>query len=374
VDDVHGWNFFDNAAWLFCEPNEDAHGTHVAGTIGATGNNSTGVPGVNWQVQIMVLKFIGPAGGYTSDAIEAIQYATDKDAKAINASWGGGGFSQALKGAIEACNCLFVAAAGNGGSDGIGDNTDTSPHYPSAYNSANLISVAATDRNDARASFSNYGATSVDLGAPGVSIRSTLPIDTYGNFSGTSMAAPHVTGVAGLLLAQNGLLTPSQLKSQILNNVDPIAALSGITVTGGRLNAYQALTGSPPPTPTPGPSATPTPTATNTPTRTPTSTPTATRTPTPTTAAVVCAAPVINLPTSDSSPAGGTVSFSWSPVPGATRYKVERQRTDGTWQNRQTSSATSYASSDGSTDPYWRVYVSSGSCTPSPGLSIPFDP
>ncbi|HEX9879298.1 MAG TPA: S8 family peptidase, partial [Candidatus Binatia bacterium] len=190
VDDIHGWNFFDNRSWLFYSASEDGHGTHVAGTIAADADNGIGVAGVNWQAQVMVLKFIGPAGGYTSDAIEAIEYASDKRAQVISASWGGGGFSQALKDAIEACNCVFVAAAGN---DGV--NTDSSAHYPSSYDSPNLIAVAATDRNDNLASFSNYGATSVDLGAPGVSILSTVPMDSYASWSGTSMATPHVSGV-----------------------------------------------------------------------------------------------------------------------------------------------------------------------------------
>ena len=139
-------------------PSEDNHATHVAGTIAAVGNNGTGVTGVNWSAQVMVLKFLGPSGGYISDAIAAIDYAADKGVKVTNNSWGGGGFSQALKSAIEACGCLFVAAAGNDAG-----NTDLSPHYPSAYSSANIISVAATDHNDQRAYFSNYGSASVDL-------------------------------------------------------------------------------------------------------------------------------------------------------------------------------------------------------------------
>ena len=236
VDDVHGWNFYDNAAWLFYSSSEDDHGTHVAGTIAAVGNNGIGVTGVSWQARLMVLKFIGPSGGYTSDAIAAVEYATNKGAHVINASWGGGGFSQALKNAIEACGCVFAAAAGNSGV-----NTDTSPHYPSSYSSANLVSVAATDHNDGLASFSNYGAASVDLGAPGVSILSTLPMSTYGHFSGTSMATPHVSGVASLVYAQSPALTPLQVKDRILDAVDLIAALGGITVTGGRLNAANAL-------------------------------------------------------------------------------------------------------------------------------------
>ena len=145
VDDLHGWNFFDGESWLFYSASEDDHGTHVSGTIAAAGNNGIGITGVNWQAQLMILKFIGPAGGSTSDSILAIQYARDKGAKVINASWGGTGFSQALKDAVDACDCVFAAAAGNEET-----NTDTAPHYPSSFDSANLIAVAATDHKDQR--------------------------------------------------------------------------------------------------------------------------------------------------------------------------------------------------------------------------------
>ena len=220
VDDVNGWNFFDNNNQLWYSASEDNHGTHVSGTVAATGDNGVGVVGVNWQAQVMVLKFIGPGGsGFTSDAISAIQYATDKGAKVINASWGGGGSSQALKNAIEACNCVFAAAAGNGGPDEIGDDTDVIPHYPSSFDSDNIIAVAATDHNDQRTVFSNYGATSVDLGAPGLSILSTISFNNYAWFSGTSMATPHVSGVAGLIYGQSPGLTPTQVKGQILSAV-----------------------------------------------------------------------------------------------------------------------------------------------------------
>jgi thermitase len=136
---------------------------------------------VNWQAKIMPLKFLGSGGGYTSDAVEALNYAVNKGVKISNNSWGGGGYSQALADAInraDAAGHLFVAAAGNGGADGVGDNNDAVPHYPSSYNNANVISVAATDSRDAIASFSNYGSTSVDLAAPGVGILSTLPNST----------------------------------------------------------------------------------------------------------------------------------------------------------------------------------------------------
>jgi subtilisin family serine protease len=177
VDDWRGWDFVgednDPTDYLF-------HGTHVSGTIGAIGNNSTGITGVNWYASIMSLRIFGAFGfGDTAKAIEAITYAADNGARVINASWGGGGFSQALYDAISYANdtgCLFVAAAGNGGADGIGDDNDQDPFYPASYDLPNIISVAATDHNDNLAVFSNYGTTSVDVAAPGVAILSSIPI------------------------------------------------------------------------------------------------------------------------------------------------------------------------------------------------------
>ena len=175
VDDILGWDFVgeDN------DPTDyHFHGTHVSGTIAAIGNNATGITGVNWLASIMPLRIFGASGyGDTAKAIEAITYAADNGAKVINASWGGDGFSQALYDAISYANdtgCLFVAAAGNGGDDGIGDDNDQDPFYPASYDLPNIISVAATDHNDDLASFSNYGAISVDVGAPGVNIRSAI--------------------------------------------------------------------------------------------------------------------------------------------------------------------------------------------------------
>ncbi len=175
VDDVRGWDFVgeDN------DPTDyHFHGTHVSGTIAAIGNNATGITGVNWLASIMPLRIFGVSGyGDTAKAIEAITYAADNGARVINASWGGGDFSQALYDAISYANdtgCLFVAAAGNGGDDGIGDDNDQDPFYPASYDLPNIISVAATDHNDNLASFSNYGATSVDVGAPGVNILSSI--------------------------------------------------------------------------------------------------------------------------------------------------------------------------------------------------------
>lgn len=244
VDDVNGWDFYNGDGTVYDAADGDKHGTHVAGTIAAQGNNDLGVVGVNWKAKIMPLKFLGPNSGYTSDAVEALNYAVSKGAKISNNSWGGGGSSRTLKDAIsraDSAGHLFVAAAGNGGSDGVGDDNDSTPSYPASYDNPNIISVAATDSKDALAGFSNYGATSVDLSAPGVGILSTLPGNTYGGYSGTSMATPHVSGVAALLKAKNPTADDATLKDHILKAVDAKSNLSGKTVTGGRLNAAEAL-------------------------------------------------------------------------------------------------------------------------------------
>ena len=244
IDDVNGWDFYDNDN----TPNDgNGHGTHVAGTIGAVGNNNSGIAGVNWEVSILPLRFLGNDGsGWTSDAVAAVNYATmlkrdfGINVAATNNSWGGGGYSRTLDRAIEAANdqgIMFVAAAGNQGT-----NNDANPSYPTNYSSPNVISVAALNRNDNLASFSNYGATTVDVGAPGVSIYSTLPENLYGSFSGTSMAAPHVAGVVGLLNAAKPGISVTEVNNAILNTVDPLQSLNGKTLTGGRVNAASALT------------------------------------------------------------------------------------------------------------------------------------
>jgi subtilisin family serine protease len=233
----HGYDFCNNDSY----PMDDhGHGTHCSGTIAGTGNNGIGVAGVNWTAKIMAIKFLSASGsGSTSDAVEGIIYAVNNGARILSNSWGGGGYSQTLKDAIEYANThnvLFVAAAGNSAG-----NNDQYPSYPASYDCSNIISVAALDKNDNLASFSCYGATSVDIGAPGVSIVSTTPNNTYSTYSGTSMATPHVSGVAGLVLSQNLNLTDEQLKTRVLAGVVPISALSGKCVTGGRLNAYNSL-------------------------------------------------------------------------------------------------------------------------------------
>jgi subtilisin family serine protease len=237
VDDIRGWDF----AYGDNDPMDvDGHGTHVSGTIAGKGNNGIGVTGVAWNAKIMPLKFLDDTGsGYISDAIFAIDYATSKGVKLTNNSWGGGGYSQSLYDAINAAGQqggLFVAAAGN---DGV--NADVSPMYPAGYNLANIVSVASTTRTDSLSYFSNYGLTSVDLGAPGSDIYSTTPGNTYSTYSGTSMATPHVTGAAALLWSQNPTWTVQQIKTTLMNTGDSLSSLAGKTVSGKRLNIYNAL-------------------------------------------------------------------------------------------------------------------------------------
>jgi subtilisin family serine protease len=243
VDDRNGYDFANDDASVY-DPDPlngagDEHGTHVAGTIAAQGNNGTGVTGVSWEASIMVAKFLGPHGGYTSDAVEALNYAVANGAKISNNSWGGGGYSRALHDAIvraDAAGHLFLAAAGNDGVD-----NDATPSYPASYGIPNVVSVAATDDRDALASFSNFGASSVDLAAPGVNIVSTLPGNRYGSYSGTSMATPHVTGVAALIKSEDPTQDDAQIKARILTYVEKKPSLEGKTVTGGRLNAEASI-------------------------------------------------------------------------------------------------------------------------------------
>lgn len=241
VDDVFGINAVANNG----NPMDvHDHGTHVSGTIGAAANNGAPHVGVAWRVRIMALKFLNPSGA-TSDAIECLQYAVKKGAKISNNSWGGGPYEQSLFDAIVAARNaghLFIASAGNNAS-----NNDAVPAYPANYNVDNVISVAALDRADRLANFSNYGLTKVHLGAPGVQIySSTSGSDVeYQFFQGTSMAAPHVTGVAALMLARFPQASYFELRDGLLQTVVPVAALNGKCTTGGRVNAYQALSAEP---------------------------------------------------------------------------------------------------------------------------------
>jgi subtilisin family serine protease len=241
---THGFN----AIFNICDPFDDnGHGTHVSGTIGAVGNNATGVVGVNWTTSVMGSKFLDSSGsGSTAAAINAIEFTiqaklafgSSANVRVLSNSWGGGPFDQSLLAEIaraDGNNMLFVAAAGNNGT-----NNDSSPFYPASYGTENEIAVAATDSNDNLASFSNFGAASVQLGAPGVNILSTLPGATYGNDSGTSMATPHVSGAAALILSACNLNT-ILLRSDILQNVDVLSSLVSFTSTGGRLDVNKAI-------------------------------------------------------------------------------------------------------------------------------------
>jgi subtilisin family serine protease len=238
VDDWSGWDFVNDDNDPF---DDNRHGTHVSGTIGATGNNGIGVAGVNWDVKIMALKFLSGASGQgsTADAIASTLYAADHGADVSSNSWGGGPYDQALLDAIEygaSRGMLFVAAAGNDS-----QNNDVTPTYPATYDSPAVLAVAATDHNDGLAFFSSYGAKTVDLGAPGVGILSTTPGNTYSTFDGTSMATPHVAGAAALVENRFPGATLYGIKALLMNSVDPAASLTGKTVTDGRLNIDTAL-------------------------------------------------------------------------------------------------------------------------------------
>ena len=224
---------------------ENGHGTHCAGIIGAEGNNREGIAGVNWQVKIMPLKFMGRGGfGTTRAAIEAINYVIDRkkagvNVRIISASWGSQSRSRALEDVIRKAGeegILFVAAAGNNGED-----ADRRPHYPSGYDLPNVLSVAALNRRDELASFSNYGQKRVHLAAPGAEILSTWLNGTYEEHSGTSMATPVVSGVAALILSAEPNLSVKELKQRLLDSVDKLDSLQGKVVSGGRINAARAV-------------------------------------------------------------------------------------------------------------------------------------
>jgi serine protease len=250
VDDVNGWNFYSNSKSVYKSYGEDMHGTHVAGTIGAVGNNRAGVAGVAWHVKLMSLKFLGgkDGKGSTANAIEAIYYAIDQKTRGVNirvlnASWGGGGDSSSLREAIAdagKAGIVFVCAAGNEGED-----VDEGGHFPAGYAGelSSCISVAAIDASDSLAEFSNYGHSSVSVAAPGYQILSTVPDGGYATISGTSMASPHVAGIAALLLSKEPGLTPAEVKQRIISTAEPIPALVSKAASSGRANGFYALTG-----------------------------------------------------------------------------------------------------------------------------------
>ena len=259
IDDVNGWDFYCATTQncpgnntVFDSPTIDDHGTHVAGTIGARGNNGIGVTGINWQVKIMSLKFLGSASGSgaTSGAISAINYAISMknrgvNLRVLNNSWGGGADSDFLRQAIQAAEgagILFVAAAGNEGTE-----NDDIPHYPSNYNLPNIVSVANTDGGDERWGSSGFGKRTSHIGAPGRNILSTIPApanqpsNKYAYFTGTSMAAPHVSGVAALIVAAYPNISMARLRAALIYSGDVIPSMSGVVSTGRRLNALKAL-------------------------------------------------------------------------------------------------------------------------------------
>jgi subtilisin family serine protease len=256
TDDIYGWNFSATGHdhMYYGVPGHpdpmdgNSHGTHVAGTIGAVANNNIGIAGINQYVSLVAIKFLSDAGsGSTKGAYRSILYAIELGVDVINASWGGGAPSRLVKSAIKKAGdagILFVAAAGN---DDV--NADYSPSYPADYDVDSIISVAATDNSDQLAWFSNYGYRTTDIAAPGVDILSCIPRsmperEKYAFFSGTSMAAPHVSGVAALVLAhESGLKRkPIELKERLMGTTDKIPSLAGSVISGGRLNALSALT------------------------------------------------------------------------------------------------------------------------------------
>jgi subtilisin family serine protease len=345
IDDVYGINTITNTG----NPLDDhGHGTHVAGTIGGVGNNGAGVVGVAWKVKLVGAKFLSSTGsGSTANAIKAITYGTalkkaGHNVVASNNSWGGGGYDKALLDAINAAGAegvLFVAAAGNSAS-----NNDAKLSYPASYDAANIIAVASSDSAGARSSFSNYGATTVDIAAPGSSILSTYLNGQYASMSGTSMATPHITGLTVLTKSACTKADAVAIKKLILENGTPSAAFKGLVLTGSIANAAntvkaaQALCSA---TPTPSPSVTPTPvttvpatpsvtpapsntptaaptvtpppvtTATPAPTKTPTPAPTKTPTPAPTKTPTPAPTPYVKAPTTTLK-AGSSVPVEFS--------------------------------------------------------------
>lgn len=233
IDDVHGYN----AAEENGNPMDDnGHGSHCSGTIGAVGNDGQGIVGVNWEAQIMGVRFLGSGGGGSvADVVKSVFYATENGARITSNSYGGGA-AESEREAFAASPLLHICAAGNERSD-----NDAGGSFPATYDLDNIVSVAASDRNDTLASFSNWGASTVDLAAPGVDIKSTVPGGGYDSYSGTSMATPHVAGVAGLIATLYPEASNEEIKARLMNGTDPVADFAEKMVSGGRLNAYNSL-------------------------------------------------------------------------------------------------------------------------------------
>ncbi|MBL7664830.1 MAG: S8 family serine peptidase [Bacteriovoracaceae bacterium] len=242
IDDIHGYDFANKDG----DPQDDhGHGTHCSGTIAATHNNNEGVAGVMAEATIVAVKFLGTQGGTTVDAISSVDYATSLDVDIMSNSWGGGGESQALKEAIQKAaekNILFVAAAGNSSS-----NNDVTPHYPSNYEVNNVISVAAMNSAEELAYFSCYGRNTVHVAAPGHNILSTVLDANYAIYSGTSMATPHVSGVLGLLVANEGRSDVTAVRERLMATTNEASLFRRKVASGGRVDAYNLLTNTRPP-------------------------------------------------------------------------------------------------------------------------------
>lgn len=236
IDDVNGWDFANDDNSVYDILDGDFHGTHVAGTIAAKANNNNGIVGVAPNIKIMPLKFMRPEGGYLSDAIEAIEYANMMGVKIANNSWSVPVYAKSLEKAINDYNGVFVVAAGNNGKD-----ADETEQYPASLNCENIISVAAVDILGQLATFSNYGKSTIDVAAPGVGILSLIPNDMYFSANGTSMAAPHVSGIVALLLSEDNTLSVNQICSIINSTTKPLDSLQEKIITGGMANAYNSL-------------------------------------------------------------------------------------------------------------------------------------
>jgi thermitase len=249
IDDIHGWNFV--AEGKNTSDDDNGHGTHCAGVIGAAGNNGVGVAGVNWNVSLMPVKFLDAnGGGSLESAVNAINYARMMKVNVMSNSWGGSGYSAALHDAIAQAGqqgILFVAAAGN---DGVSNDGD-SPSYPASFDLPNIVSVAAIDNRDTLADFSNHGVKRVHVAAPGVNVYSTYLGSAYKSLSGTSMATPHVAGISALLFSEHPEWTFDVIKERLIKTSTPVQQLRRKVMAGGRVSAYNAYSGIVPPNPDP---------------------------------------------------------------------------------------------------------------------------